>query len=116
MRKSLWLLALLLLSVALVPARAWGEEKDEGKEGKEEKVKWDQVPAAVQKTLTAEARGQTIETVDKEERDGKVVYEADVKLDGKNYEILVDPDGTLIAKKLDQEDEKKGKDEKDEKK
>ena len=117
MRKSFWLLALLFVTVALVPVRGWAAEKDEGKEGKEEKVKFDQVPAAAQKTLTEEAKGAKIETVDKEESDGKVIYEADVKINDKNYEIRVAPDGTLIAKKLDMEDEKKGgeKDEKDEK-
>ena len=81
-------------------------------------MKWDQVPPAVQKTLTDEAKGQTIDTVDKEDHSGKIIYEADVKLNDKNYEIKVAEDGTLLVKKLDMEDQKKGseKDEKDEKK
>ena len=80
----------------------------------------------VKATLTKEANGAKIETVDKETDDGKTIYEADVMINGKNYEIKVSADGTLLSKKLDQEDEghekaeaKKGEkedDEKDEKK
>jgi hypothetical protein len=53
--------------------------------------------------------------VDKETDDGKTVYEADVTLNGHNYEIRVAPDGTLISKKLDEEGEKGEKDGKGEK-
>lgn len=68
-------------------------------------IKFSECPVAVQKTLTREARGAKIETVDLESEDGRVVFEADVKIDGKNYEILVAPNGALIAKKLDEDEE-----------
>jgi uncharacterized membrane protein YkoI len=105
-----WILAALLaigvLSAATLNARAEEQEKEEGKETK---VKFDQVPAAAQKTLTEEAKGAKIETVDKEEDEGKVIYEADVTLNGKNYEIKVAEDGTLLVKKLDEgEKDEKG--------
>ena len=73
---------------------------------KEEKVNLDQVPAAVKATLQKEAGTSPISTVDKEIDDGKTIYEADVVIDGKNYEIKVAEDGKLISKGLD-EDEKK---------
>ena len=85
-------------------------------EGKEVKIKFADAPAAVQKTLTEEAKGKTIESLDKETaKDGKVSYEADVVIDGTNYEIVVSDDGKLVSKKIDkEEDEKKGgKDKKD---
>ena len=124
MRKHLMLVAMVVLGIVGAAAfHARAEEKDEGKEGNEQKVAFDKAPAAVQKTLTDEAKGNKIETVDKETEDGKTVYEADVKIGGKNYEIKVAEDGTLISKKLDQEDEEKGakkgekeEDEKNEKK
>ena len=47
---------------------------------------------------------------------GKTIYEADAMIDGKNYEILVSEDGKLISKKLDNEENEKGKKEDDEKK
>jgi len=90
-------------------------EEKEKEEGKEQKVEFKSVPQAVQATLTAESGGAAITTVDKEEDDGKEIYEADVMIKGKNYEIKVAADGTLISKKLDvEENEKKdGKEKKD---
>jgi hypothetical protein len=67
-----------------------------------------QVPAAVQATLQREAGGAAITTVDKESKDGKTVYEADAPINGKNYEIVVAEDGTLLKKKLDDESKEKG--------
>ena len=49
------------------------------------------------------AGGAAITTVDKESRDGKTVYETDVKSGGKNWEIVVDENGNLISKKIDEE-------------
>ena len=89
----------------------------EDKEENEVKVPIDQVPANVKATLLKEAEGVAITSVDKETDKGKVTYEADAKIGGKNYEIKVAEDGSLISKKLDdEEDEKGGKDQKEEKK
>ena len=69
--------------------------------GKEEKVQWSQVPAAVQKTITKHSGGGKIEEIEKEKetKDGKsvTIYEAKVKKpDGKEFEIEVGEDGKLI--------------------
>ena len=117
MRKTFLLTVLCAGALSCAPFNAQAEDKEK-EEGKEEKVKIDQVPAAARKTLEAEAKGAKIDEVDKEEDDGKVIYEVDVKLDGHNYEIKVAPDGLLICKKLDEggeEKDEKGKDEKEEK-
>jgi hypothetical protein len=82
------------------------------KEGAETKVKLADCPKPVQDTLTQEAQGGQIGVIDKEEDGGKVTYETDVVINGKNYEIRVAPDGTLIGKKLDEEKDEKKEDEK----
>ena len=94
-----------LLTVTLGAASAGNVRAADEKEGKEEKVAFKELPKAVRKTLEREANGEKIKTVDKEEQDGKTVYEADVKIDGTNYEILVDEHGKLLSKKIDEEDE-----------
>ena len=105
----------MLAALSLSAVRAVAEEK-ESEEQNEVKVKLADIPAPVRTTLDKESFGATLpDQVDKETDDGKTVYEADVKLDGKNYEIKVAPDGTLVSKKLDQEDEKGAKHEDDEK-
>ena len=123
MRRAIQLLSVLFLATAMSCA-AQGKEKEEKeeKEGNETKVQFSQVPQAVQTTLKEESHGATITTVDKESDEGKTIYEADVDIKGKNYEIKVAEDGTLISKKLDDESKEKGgkgekeEDEKNEKK
>ena len=87
-------------------------EKEE-KEGPEIKLTLDQVPDPVKAMMTKEAEGSAFTAVDKETDDGKTVYETDVTISGKNYEIKVADDGSLISKKIDQEDEKEDNDKKD---
>ncbi len=91
----------LMLSVVLgLPAaRATADEEDGVK------MKLADCPAAVQKTIAREAVGAKVEEIEKEVEDGKTVYETDVTIDGKNYELEVSEDGLLIAKKLDDEDD-----------
>lgn len=118
MKSHLLWSAALLVGLGLSGGVAHAEDKAGGKEEAEVKVAIDQVPAPVKATLEREASGQKIETVDKEGDGAKAVYEADVKIDNKNYEIRVAEDGTLISKALDTEDEggKKGDGKKDEEK
>jgi uncharacterized membrane protein YkoI len=80
------------------------EDADDGKKGEEVEVKRSDCPVAVQKTLKREANGASIDAVGKETKDGKIIFEVDVKIDGKNYEIRVAEDGILISKVLDEED------------
>jgi hypothetical protein len=75
------------------------------KDEEEVAIKLADCPVAVQKTLQREAGGAAIDKVDRESRAGRVIFEIDVKIDGKNYEILVAEDGLLISKALDEEDE-----------
>ena len=80
------------------------ESKGDKKEEHEVKIKFTEAPAAVQKTLQREAFGATIAEVDKETEDGKTIYEADVKIDGRNYEIKVAADGALVSKEIDEKE------------
>jgi hypothetical protein len=104
------MLALLVIVGTVGATTLFAAEKGEKEdEGKEVKIKFTEAPAKVQQTLTYEAHGAKIDSLDKEEKDGKTVYEADAVIDGTNYEIVVDPTGKLISKKIDnEEDEKKG--------
>ena len=86
---------------------AQSKEKDEGDEGNEQKIAFAQVPEAAQKSLSDQAMGNKIDTVDKEMDNGRTVYEADVMMDGKNHEIKVAEDGTVISNKLDDESQEK---------
>jgi hypothetical protein len=82
-------------------------EKDEADEGNEVKITFDQAPAAVQATITAQAAGAKVATLDKEADAGKTVYEADAMIGGQNHEIRVAEDGTLISNAPDNEADEK---------
>jgi hypothetical protein len=96
-----------LLVAGLATGNARAAEKAKKGEEQEVKVTLDQVPAAVKATLVKEARGAAIKSVDKEGEGAKTVYEADVVINGQNWEIKVGPDGKLLGKKLDPEEKEK---------
>ena len=101
-----------LLYVA--PLCAIAQEKKEAdkteKEESEGKLKPDQIPAAVKATLDKESGNAALDDVEKHSHDGKAIYEADVKIGDKVYEIRVAEDGTLISKKLESGEDEEQKD------
>lgn len=64
---------------------------------KEEKVTMAQLPEAVQTTIKKQANGAKVTKIEKETaKDGTVVYEAEIARKGRDIEIKVSPDGTLL--------------------
>ena len=74
------------------------------------KVTIDQVPAAVKATILKEAGDHKITEIEKETKDGKTIYEAEWVADGKEIEIKVAEDGTLLGKETEDADDDKGGD------
>jgi len=92
------------LFVAVIVIAGGCAHKAEEEEN-EVKLRPDEVPPAVLSALEREAGGAAITTVDKEQaKDGRTVYETDVMMNGKNWEIKVDETGKLVSKKLDPEE------------
>jgi hypothetical protein len=101
-------IAASLAALVSLSSAAQAADKDEH----EEKVKADQIPAAAKATLDQQTAGAKVKKYEKETRDGKVVYIAEVKGKEKGQEIeyVVSEDGKLLATEVDEKD----KDEKDE--
>jgi uncharacterized membrane protein YkoI len=55
-----------------------------------------QVPDAVQRAIKQHSQGQNLEHVERETRDGQVVYEAEFKKDGLNRRIKFGADGSVL--------------------
>jgi uncharacterized membrane protein YkoI len=71
-----------------------GMDKEENKQ----KVAMTELPAAVQKTIQDNLGGGTVTETEKETKDGKTYYEAQVKKSGGDkVEIKVAEDGSLIG-------------------
>ena len=68
----------------------------------EVKVSENDTPAPVRATLDKEAAGGKITEIEKETKDGKVVYSADITdKAGKKWDVTVGEDGKLISKEAD---------------
>jgi len=94
--QSLLIVPAALLSLLFVTARSADEQE----------VKFSDCPAAVRKTLQAEAKGAKIETVTKEkDDDDQMVYWAEAKVDGRLYAIGVLENGTLTEMNLAVDDD-----------
>ena len=105
MTKERTIALVVLLGVVLCLTLAIASFADKCEKGeKEEKVTLDQCPAAVQATLKEQAKGGTIDEIEKETEDGKVIYEAEITKDGKTIEVEIAEDGTLLKTELDDDD------------
>ncbi len=110
--------AAILIAASFAP-QAWAApdadksaDKDDD-DAQEVEVKLEDLPAPVRQTLTKAADGGTIKEIEKETENGKTVYEAEVVIGGKTYEIKISESGKLISKKIDDEDEDEDDDDDD---
>ena len=62
----------------------------------EKRVKMESLPPAVQKTVQEQAKGATIRGLSIEMEDGKTFYEAELKVNGHNKDVLIDPAGSVV--------------------
>lgn len=78
----------------LVLLAAAGRAADE--KNKAEKLTPDKLPKAVMDRIKARLPGAEITSAEKETEDGKVVYDIELKHEGRKYEMDILADGTLI--------------------
>jgi hypothetical protein len=76
--------AALLLSASIANAQ------------EERKVRRNQLPAAVEKTVAAESQGATIKGFSREVEKGKTYYEAEMSINGRGKDILMDTKGNVV--------------------
>ncbi|MBL7140498.1 MAG: hypothetical protein ISS74_06270 [Planctomycetes bacterium] len=108
MKLSRWIIVGAVLAVAAAVSTpfvlGWGPQAAEPVTEKD--VTIDQVPEAVKATILKEAGGNTITEIEEETKNGVTVYEAEwLNADGKEVEIKVAADGTLLKTEIDDDDE-----------
>jgi hypothetical protein len=81
-------LASLLLATGLVTTCAI--------QAQEKKIKREELPAAVEKTVAEQAKGATIKGFSKEVEKGKTYYEAELTVNGHGKDILMDEKGNIV--------------------
>lgn len=81
----------LSLSVCLLfPGTAPAQERGQ-------QVKMADLPAAIQKTVREQSQGAKIEELSRVVEKGKTIYTAEMIVNGRTKELLLDPDGKVIA-------------------
>lgn len=86
MKRRLLLISLSVTAISLTPLQ-----------GLAEKVKFEQLPEAVQKSVRVHAGAAPIEDIDREIRNGRVTYEVAYKKNGQHTELLVLEDGSVVV-------------------
>ena len=81
------------------------EDDDEDEDDEDVQVSLDDLPEAVRATLLQEAPNAEIKELELETEDGRAQYAADVVIDGQVFDIEIAPDGTLLQKEVDDEDD-----------
>jgi uncharacterized membrane protein YkoI len=67
-----------------------------GISAREKKVQMKNLPPAVQKAVQDQTKGATLVGLSEEREDGKVLYEAETKVNGHTRDLLYDSAGTLL--------------------
>lgn len=62
----------------------------------ETKIKFKDLPPAVQETAKAQSQGATVRGYAKEIEKGKTEYEVQLTVDGKKRDVSIDPNGSVI--------------------
>lgn len=81
------------------------EADDEDEDEDEEQASLAELPEAVRATLEKVAPNGEIRELERETEDGRIQYAADVVIDGQVFDIEIAPDGTLLQKKVEGEED-----------
>src|SRR5713226_5912294 len=63
----------------------------------EKKVKMQDLPPAVRKTVQEESKGATLRGLGQEVENGKTLYEAELTVNGHNKDVSIDTDGKVVS-------------------
>jgi uncharacterized membrane protein YkoI len=81
------------------------DHDDDDEDDEDEELSIDKVPAAVKATILKESQGGTVKEIERETKDAKTTYEAEVIIGEKEYELEIAADGTLISKEAEDDDD-----------
>jgi hypothetical protein len=85
------------VGLAVLATLAWADDKQADKKTeKAEKVAADKLPEKIKAAIKERLPGAEVTSAEKENEDGKVVYDIELKHEGRKYEMDILEDGTLI--------------------
>jgi len=81
------------------------DDEDSDDDEDEDEVSIKDVPKAVRATILKQARKGKVEEITKEKEDGKVIYEVEIEVGDKEYDLEIAANGKLLKKELEEEDD-----------
>ena len=91
MRRNIdWKVVSVVAVLVSIAALAWADDK------KPEKLALDKIPKKVMDAIKNRFPKAEITSAEKETEDGKVVYDIELKHEGRKYEMDIQEDGTII--------------------
>lgn len=84
---TIWKILALATIIAATVATAEEQEK---------KIQRSELPAAVEKTVAAQSQGATIKGFSQEKENGQTYYEAEMTVNGRSKDVLIDPNGNVV--------------------
>ncbi len=85
-------IVMLAVAGAVVAQPAWAQD-----EGTEKPVTLQQLPPAVQEAVKAHSKGATVRGFSMEVKDGRTLYEAEMRLNGRTRDLTFDAKGTIVS-------------------
>src|SRR5947209_1975151 len=95
-RRMVWLAGGMLAMVLALGGAGAEEKKAEKKEEKAEKIAPDKLPKAIKDAIAGRFPNAEVTSAEKEIEDGKVVFDIELKHEGRKYEMDILADGTVV--------------------
>ena len=92
----------LLVTMALTGSPAWAEDEQQEQE---QKITMADLPPAVKAGVEQQTAGCTIKKIEKEVKDGQIVYEVEIMKDGKEIEIEFSEAGAVLKREAEEQEE-----------
>jgi uncharacterized membrane protein YkoI len=92
-KKTICPLPALIAMILLAGPVMLAQEKQDS----ETKVAMKDLPAPVQQTVKEQSKGAVIRGLAKEIENGQTFYEVELRINGRNKDVLMDPNGKIVA-------------------
>jgi uncharacterized membrane protein YkoI len=85
-------IVMLAVAGAVAAQPVWAQD-----EGTEKPVTLQQLPPAVQEAVKAHSKGATVRGFSMEVKDGRTLYEAEMRVNGRTRDLTFDAKGTIVS-------------------
>jgi len=90
--RALILMLSLTSASAIAPQPAWAQDQET-----EKAVTWRELPPALQEAVKLHSKGATVRGFSREVKDGRTLYEVEMRVSGRTRDLTFDAQGTIVS-------------------